>query len=326
MSRRKSGGHVDIDEHPDLLDLRLSRKDERAARAEARRRQRRGAPVRRAFPRRYRTPVVAVAALAVLVGAGALLVDRARPGVTETSPSTTGTAVDRTPGVDLSQPFAGTPAAGWADGAAGIVPPAAAPVGAYTAEQVAAAYEQVRQVLVTARLDVAVLEGHDHGRYLALLAPGARASVTADLATPEGYGLVTRIADGFHLLPVPPKVAGAMWAAEAPDGALTVHTDYLFVYAFAPSDPEEVREPMDVVAVSRFAADYSVTDTRWPEADRGVWPADVTSHTYSAACDAADRGELAPSHSDRDVPAEDVAVDEARVFDPESPMPTTSNC
>jgi hypothetical protein len=250
--------------------------------------------------------VVAVGVLAALVVAGVVLVDRVRPGVTEMSPSTTNTAMDQKPGVDLSQPFVSTPAAGWADGEAGIAPPAAVPVGSHTAEQVAAGYERVRQVLVTARLDPAVIEGHDYERYLALLAPNARAQVAPDLAGPssDGYQRATRIADG----------------------ALLVHTNYVFAYAFDPADPDEVHEPMDIVTVDRFDADYTVTDDQWAKADQGLWPASVSSYGYSIACAAYDRGELALSLSEYVVGDDKEDFDEKNAFDPKSPIPTTSSC
>jgi len=324
------GEHMNIDDHPDLQNIGLSKREQRRARAEARRRQRQafGMPPEPTFLRRHRSAVVAVCVLAALVVAGVVLVDRVRPGVTETSPSTTNTVVDRKPGVDLSQPFVGTPAAGWADGEAGIAPPAAVPVGSHTAEQVAAGYERVRQVLVTARLDPAVIEGHDYERYLALLAPNARAQVAPDLAGPssDGYQRATRIADGFHLLPVPPKVTGSMWAEEDADGALLVHTNYVFAYAFDPADPDEVQGPMNIVTVDRFDADYIVTDDQWAVADQGLWPASVSSYGYSIACAAYGRGELAPSLSEYVTGDGAEDVDEKSAFDPKSPMPTTSNC
>lgn len=324
---------MNIDDHPDLRDLRLSKREQRKASAEARRKQRQafGLPPKPSALRRHRTMIVAISVLAVLAVGGALLlgfVGRLSLGVIETSPTTTNTVMDQDPGVDLSQPFVGTPAAGWADGEAGIAPPAAQQVGTHTAEQVAAGYAQVRQVLIAARLDPTVLESHDYGHYLALLAPGARESVSHDLAgvSPNGYQLATRIADGFHLLPLAPKVTGSMWAEEDVEGALIVHTNYVFAYAFNPNDPSVIRGPMDIVTVDRFDADYRITGDTWAEADRGLWPDRSSSYGYSIACAAYARGELAPSYSER-LPADGANTpDEKEVFDPKKPMPTASNC
>jgi hypothetical protein len=129
----------DLNDHPDLRDLRLSKKDEREARAEGRRRKRQAAS-RPSFLRRHRTAVVSVIVLAVLVVAAAALVDRTRPDVTETVPPSSPPPPPTNPAVEVSQPVTGTPAAGWADGATGIVSPRATPVGTHTAEQVATAY------------------------------------------------------------------------------------------------------------------------------------------------------------------------------------------
>jgi hypothetical protein len=312
---------VDIDDHPDLQTLQLSKREQRKAQAEARRRQRQafGMPPEPSFLRRNRTAVVAFVVLAAVVAAGAVVMNRTRLGVA--------TVPEERPGVDLSQPFLNTSAAGWADGEAGIAPPAAAPVGSYTDEQVAAGYERVRQLLVTARLDRAVIEGHDYGRYLALLAPAMRGATDLSRPSQEGSMLATRIADGFALLPVPPKVTGSMWAEEDSDGALLVHTNYVFAYAFAPADQDDIQGPMDIVAVNRVDADYKITDDRWAEQDQGIWPGVASGYNYSVACEAFRRGELAPAYSERLITTEgEDTADEEAAFDPRSPMPTTSTC
>jgi hypothetical protein len=321
------GDNMNIDEHPDLQNLRLSGREQRKARAEARRRQRQalGMAPEPSFGQKYRTRLVVIGVLGVIVVFGLLAVDRARPGVTTTSPSTTGTVMAQAPGVDLSQPFLNTPAAGWADGAAGIVPPAPAPAGTYTAEQVGAGYERVRQLLVTARLEPAVLEGHDFERVLSMLAPTARTQFDMSHPSEQAYSIATRIADGFHLLPVAPKVTGSMSAAEDKDGALRIHTNYVFAYAFTPADPDKITDPMDIVTVDRFEADYTITDGRWAAADQGVWSTEVHYFGYSIACEAYERGELAPSYSER-APTTGEPVDRTRAFDPKSPLPTKSTC
>ncbi|OLF19181.1 hypothetical protein [Actinophytocola xanthii] len=305
-----------LDDHPDLQRLRLSRKDQRRALAEARRtrRQARASSSGPSFARRHRTVLVSVVVLAAVVAVGALVVDQGRAQA----------------GVDLARPFAGTPAADWSDGAAGIVPPEAAPVGPHPAAAVTDAYRRVRQVLVASRLDRAVLEGHDHARYLALLAPAARPQVGEELATPseEAYTRVTRIADGFRLLSAQPKVRGEMSATPAADGTLLVRTNYVFVYAFEPADPDAVVRSEDILTVDRFEAEFRVAaGERWTPESRGVWPHSVRGFTYAAACDAFDRGELAPPYSDADrADPRQRAEDPATYFDPQVPIPTTSNC
>jgi hypothetical protein len=83
---------------------------------------------------------------------------------------------------------------------------------------------------------------------------------------------------------------------------------------------------MDIVAVDRFEAEYVVYDERWAEPDQGLWPGSVQSNSYSMACAASNRGELAPSYSERLADNGEEIADEADMFDPEAPMPTSSNC
>jgi hypothetical protein len=79
----------DMDDHPDLRELRLSKKDERAARAEWRRTRRQAAGASRepSFLRRHRTAIVSVAVLVLLVLAVIVLADRNRTGGPGTYPS-----------------------------------------------------------------------------------------------------------------------------------------------------------------------------------------------------------------------------------------------
>ncbi|MGH3169934.1 MAG: hypothetical protein ACRDN0_29140 [Trebonia sp.] len=52
-----------------------------------------------------------------------------------------------------ADPFQGTPADQWADGAAGITIPAAKAVGPYSASQVAAAYQTAKKLLIAANMN-----------------------------------------------------------------------------------------------------------------------------------------------------------------------------
>src|SRR5207244_917426 len=118
----------------------------------------------------------------VLVAAGLVLVLLFRIGVFDgtrsagapAGPATPEPAQPATLALDQAHPFANSPAGGWSDGPAGIEPPRAQPVGGFTAEQVAAATRQVRDVLVASRLDPRMVVDHDPARFLAALAPDAR--------------------------------------------------------------------------------------------------------------------------------------------------------
>jgi hypothetical protein len=66
-------------------------------------------------------------------------------------------------------PFIGTPANGWADGAAGIIVPAARAHGPYTTAQVRSAYETTRKLLIAGNLDWPTLRGGSPAAFTDLL-------------------------------------------------------------------------------------------------------------------------------------------------------------
>lgn len=277
---------------------------------------------------------VMVALVLAVVAVGAVVYNATRqeddsPDVVEAPPAgDAADPADEDAGVDLTQPFTGTPADAWPDGEAGIVAPDPVAVGEFSAEEVGQAYAKVRQVLVASRLDREVIEGHDYERFLTLLAPEAqedlRPGFTDDLGT--SYSYATRIADDFRLLPVDPKVRGTMSAELGEDGALVIHTNYLFAYAFDTLTPERVTDPMDIVAVDRWETDYVLTDERWPADNQGLWLDKVQGYGYSIACTAYQEGALAPAYSER-IEGDDADPEaEARYFDPSKPILTDSSC
>ena len=291
-----------LDDHPDLADLGWSKREERRALRRVRPpRPRPGA----AFLRRHRVKVISVGGVLALLVAGVVLIS----GIDRSA------TADK--GIDLDQPFQDTPAAEWSEGAAGIVAPDPVAIGDYTAEEVAAAYAAVRQLLITARLDRTVIVEHNVEPYVRQLAPMALIPET---------GLVTRISDDFRLLPVEPRVRGRMAAELGQHGALVVRTDYVVAYAFDAAEPDRLVGPMDLVAVERVATDVTVHDERWPVTERGLWPIPVAGYAYSAACTAYKKdGLLAPSYSER-VVTDRAAGDGKAILDPNQPMPTASNC
>src|SRR5690606_28428425 len=109
-------------------------------------------------------------------------------------------------GAETASPFAGTPAEHFAEGEAGIVLPAAEPVGDFTAEEVAEALEQVRQALIAARLDETMLVDHNPEKFLSLLAPDQREAVAVVLDTKRAAAVVTQISGDVKLAPYLPRV------------------------------------------------------------------------------------------------------------------------
>ncbi|EWC58696.1 putative membrane protein [Actinokineospora spheciospongiae] len=309
----------DIFDHPDLRGPewdRLARETARRVRPPKRPRR------RSAFWAAHRRKVVAGAAVLGVAVAGSLMLDSVdrgatRPGLAVPT-STTRVEVRR---VDLAQPFAGTPAAGWADGAAGVVVPAATPVGGFTAEQVSAATGLVHRAVVAAHLDGEVTHGRGLDGYLAMFAPKGREYLLAS------GGLRTNLSPEHRLLDVPPKVTGTMTVAAGALGELTVHTRYAFAYAFAPDDPRTITGPMDLVTVLRVDADYVVRDAaHFSTGFTGLWAQGWNRYAYSINCFAFDRGVLAPAFGERSTAAGVAEEVRAAAFDPTAPMPTASGC
>src|SRR5215831_14993088 len=159
------------------------------------------------------------------------------------SPMGTITPVDlfATPPAD---PFAGTPADGWADGAAGIVPPPARPVGGFTAAQVAEAYATTRKLLIAANLDRQTLLGGPPAAFAKLLTARQRAQFLGGLnkkgVNKGGYPVSTRkwvasFAPGSaELIGNVIKVHGTMSARAVRQSGtvvLAIEVNYIFGYA-----------------------------------------------------------------------------------------------
>ena len=147
-----------------------------------------------------------------------------------------------------ADPFAGKTPDSWGDGAAGIVLPAAKPVGSYSKATVAAAYATVKKLLIDGELTRSVLlDGGRPTAFAALLPADERkvflGGLTATGKWKDGHdkstrGYVTAFAPGStDLIGTVIKVHGQMTAATAVlsgSKALRVHVNYLFAYAVEP--------------------------------------------------------------------------------------------
>jgi hypothetical protein len=146
-----------------------------------------------------------------------------------------------------ADPFAVVPADSWADGVAGIVSPAAHPVGSYTAAQVAVAYQTTRELLIAANLDENTLLGSAPTAFADLLTKQQRTFFIANLDkigldnngdARSTRGWVTSFAPGTtRLIGSVIKVRGTMSARAAivhGNKALDVDVNYRFVYPVEP--------------------------------------------------------------------------------------------
>ncbi|MFF4837164.1 hypothetical protein, partial [Streptomyces sp. NPDC001315] len=138
----------------------------------------------------------------------------------------------------LDDPFAGSPALRWADGAAGIVVPKATPVGSLSKAQVGQALEQTRKLLVDANLDPATLRGGRPETALAVIDPRQTElldRLNTSLRKPDqDHDPLTMFSrfDPDELRPVGDvvKIRGRMTFKAGEHASVVVHADYTFVY------------------------------------------------------------------------------------------------
>lgn len=136
------------------------------------------------------------------------------------------------------QPFLGSPALRWGDGADAIELPAAKAVPGMSREDVALALRRTKEFLVAANLDPAVLRGEQPDKALALLDP-KQSDVVSDvrrsLRTPTRENEPIRLFSRFDpdevvLAGEVVKARGHMTFEAARRGEVRVHADYSFVY------------------------------------------------------------------------------------------------
>jgi hypothetical protein len=191
----------------------------------------------------------AIMAAACLAAAGCSALrpgSNSATGLVKNSSSASASAPLSQPGPP-ADPFTGTPADHWADGAAGIVLPVAEPVGGFTTAQVAYAYQTARKLLVAANLDKQTLLGGVPTAFADLLTSPQKTWFEQNLnkkgvdkngADLSSRGLVMSFAPGSaQLIGSVIKVNGTMHAkATVDDGSpvLDIDVDYLFTYPVEP--------------------------------------------------------------------------------------------
>ena len=210
-----------------------------------------------------------------------------------------------------SDPFAGTPADGWADGAAGIVPPPARQVGGFTAAQVAAAYATTRKLLIAGNLDRQTLLGGPPTAFAKLLTAEQRATFLASLnkigLDKAGSRLSTRLwvasfAPGSaELIGNVVKVHGTMSARavrESGTVVLAIVVNYIFAYAIEP--PHQPADWMRLLDHQYGSIDFAPWDD--PGGALEPWDRTIIGHP-GIQCGTTD-GYIHPDYpSDRSVDA-----------------------
>ncbi|SDY15751.1 hypothetical protein SAMN05421504_104698 [Amycolatopsis xylanica] len=290
-----------IETHPDLIDPEWQKRAER----EARRGLRKERPPKVRRRRRWNKPSVWVAlGLVVLIGGAVYVTKTFGHTARETEAQRPQPTLAKVARVDLTQPFARTPAELWREGLAGIEP--------------AEGLDEVKQAIAAATLDESALREHTGSALLAALAPNDAKQVKkvlegVDRRAASAY--ISQLADGFHLLPVAPRIKGVLTVQPGErKGEQLVHAGYIVAYAFYTDHPERLAGPAQIVAFERHETDYVLRGAPFAKADQGLWIKGGSGMKYSIACGAAKAGFLAPSYSELD-PAQAGIKDEARFYD-----------
>ncbi|WP_020666308.1 hypothetical protein [Amycolatopsis nigrescens] len=285
----------------------------------------------RARPRGRRRLIWSAVGLAVLLAAGFGVYQWSRPDSANSAsgpPTSAPSLMPEIAKVDLTQPFANTPAALWADGLAGLSSPEPAAVGDFSAAQVADALKKVQQVVATGQLDRKMLLAHDPADYLALFSANERARVKEVLDKPdkaESASYVALVADGFELLPTGPKVNGKLTTRKGDqEGELVVHVSYVIAYAFDPKGAF-LTSPSEIVSFIRAEEDYVLRSDIYDEGDVGLAGYGGDRSVYSIACGAANKGFLAPSYSEPRLGGPEFK-NEGAVYDLNQPVPSEDSC
>ncbi|MEU9358656.1 hypothetical protein AB0D35_11190 [Streptomyces sp. NPDC048301] len=186
---------------------------------------------------------VAVLALLVIAMRPSLLTDHLPGGgdssdyassTVESAPSAA--SAEGLPTVD--EPFLGSPALSWADGAEGIEIPEAKAVGGMSKAEVEQALKKTRKLLVAANLDPATLRGEKPQEALDLLDPlqeGELARLERSIADPSEKRDPLMMFSRFdphetRVVGDVVKTSGWMTFEAGRGGSVEVHADYTFVY------------------------------------------------------------------------------------------------
>ncbi|UQS23391.1 hypothetical protein L1857_11445 [Amycolatopsis thermalba] len=258
----------------------------------------------RPVPWRMTAALVTAATLALAGVAALLVVPASRPAAVLSAVRAAGlpVALPVAVPVDLAAPFAATPAAAWPDGIDGLRLPAATPVGDFSAAEVAAAAEQVRQLTAALNVDREVIEQRRFDRFLGLLSPSAREIAEPSvLARTENFPpYLAVVADGYRLLPAGPKTDGTMSVGPGTSRAeLSVRVDLRVAYAFDPAGAK-VFDPAELVVLRTFQLDFVVRRSPpFKATTAGIHVVGGQAFLEGAACRYARVNLIAPLFADR---------------------------
>jgi hypothetical protein len=234
--------------------------------------------------------------------------------------------VDRTTDpAGSDDPFAGTPATSFAEGAAGIELPEADAIGDFTAGEVADTLASVQQALVATRLDPAMLVDRDPEPFIALMSQDNRPQLREAFDSDDFLYFASQFADGAELAVPSPRVDGEITYEATEDEAgirvIEVVTRFLWAYAFAVPDDATDRSGVVVVRdelVWQVAHRDDVADS-----SLGLWLWDGSVRAWGLDCTAYDESLLRPQTGSGPSGQLD---DPSEIFDPSSLVEVPPPC
>ncbi|MFI9105063.1 hypothetical protein ACIGXA_31605 [Streptomyces fildesensis] len=252
----------------------------------------------------------------------------------ETAPPTAAPPVD--PMADtptLAEPFRGSPAAQYADGAAGIVLPTAKPVGRMTRKQVESALSRTKDFLVDTNLNPATLRGERPQGAMGLIDPLQTESIAlwdASFRKPDKDHNPLAVASRFdpsevRLVGGVVKTRGLITFKEGKGGSVSVHADVTFVYGVTAADGHSTAVSRTIV---RRVLEFSVADPRTTQVTEGkLWLTDYRQDLGNSACDITD-GFLHPSIDPADGPTTTPGPSATAVdpYDRSQPLDARKDC
>jgi hypothetical protein len=211
-------------------------------------------------------------------------------------PSASASSV-QTPLFTTTNAFAGSPAASFAGGAAGIVLPVPRGVGTFSTFQVGRAFETVKKLLITANLDWPTLRGQTPTAFGSLLVRQQRTWFYDHLAKPLSLknrphfvtrSMVTSFARGTEFVGSVIKVHGDPMTASVATvngrPALQISVNYVFVYAVEQQGNPGSR--IRVVAHERAVVQFAQWDD--PGGMLEPWVSDFGDGYANAQCGTTD--------------------------------------
>jgi hypothetical protein len=243
--------------------------------------------------RRVSRPVLTTLAIVALVAGVSVWLSNGRwfplgGNPAEVTPVRNGPVPAKTT-LSMDQPFDGSPAAGYADGAKGIHMPVPAAMGDFSKKQVDRTLRQVKALVVAAQLDRRTLRGGSPDAYVARLDPYQRGDFVKNLNAPDPrYRTRSQV---MSFAPGTAKLAGDEIKVNGSSGAephmqwgrtgILVKVNYLFVYPiYRPGHPE---------TLTRLVAHYEASFFHYrTESGEHTWVVSAGSSQAPARCDVSD--------------------------------------